>query len=80
MLLKAQKWGNSLAVRIPKPLAVDVGIKADDCLDARIIDGTIVLTPEKGSRYQLIDLLTGITDANLHGPIDFGEPVGKELL
>lgn len=78
MLAKAQKWGNSLAVRIPKPIAEDSGLHEGDQLDIAVVEGTVVLTPQHPSHYRLDDLLQQITTDNLHGEVDFGPSVGHE--
>lgn len=80
MLAKAQKWGNSIAVRIPKPIADDAGIRENDQLDIAVRAGAVVLTPRCPPQYCLDDLLKGVTDDNLHGETDFGPPVGNEAL
>lgn len=80
MLAKAQKWGNSLAVRIPKLIAEDAGIHESDQLDIAVVEGCVVLTPRRLPCYRLEDLLQGITGDNLHGEADFGSPVGNEAL
>jgi antitoxin MazE len=40
-----QKWGNSLAIRVPKSVAVQVGLKAQDDLEIKVQDGNVVLKP-----------------------------------
>jgi len=80
MKSKIQKWGNSLAIRIPKSFAVQTEIKQDSIIDLSVIDGKIIVEPEKQKpKYTLEELLDGVTEENLHGEIDFGKPVGKEL-
>jgi antitoxin MazE len=80
MLARAQKWGNSIAVRIPKAIAEDAGIREDDQLDIEVVEGAVVLTHRRPLQYRLDDLLERITDANLHEEQDFGPPVGNEAL
>jgi antitoxin MazE len=77
MEIKAQMWGNSLAIRLPKPLAKDCGIRPDDTLDARIEDGHLVIRKGKPTLDQL---LGAITPENLQSEVSFGPPVGKESL
>lgn len=81
MKVKIQKWGNSLAVRIPKSFAVQTEIEQDSLVDLSILEGSIIVKPEKRKpKYTLEELLENVTEENLHGEIDFGKPVGKELL
>lgn len=79
METKAQKWGNSLAVRVPKGVAQQVGVSVNDPLDIEVSGGAIVLKPRRRQKYRLNDLLKGITKENMHDEIDFGAPVGREV-
>ena len=80
MKTTAQKWGNSMAVRVPKDIAERAGIKIKDSIDIEVVDGNIVLTPRHICEYRLDELVKGITQQNLHDELDFGEPVGRERL
>ena len=80
ILAKAQKWGNSIAVRIPKPIADDAGIHEDNQLDISVVEGAVVLSPRRPPHCCLEELLEGITGDNLHSEADFGPPVGNEAL
>lgn len=79
MKTTAQKWGNSLAIRVPKSVAVQVGLKAQDDLDIEVQDGNVVLKPHLRRVYRLEDLVKRITPKNVHGEIDTGTPVGREI-
>jgi len=80
MRTKIQKWGNSLSVRIPKAVAEKVGLKEQDSLEIEVRDDKVVLLPMKERDYSLKELLKGVTKKNLHKEIDFGLPVGREML
>lgn len=79
MKTTAQKWGNSLAIRVPKSVAVQVGLKAQDALDIEVQDGNVVLKPHLQRVYRLEDLVKQITPKNMHGEIDTGIPVGRKI-
>lgn len=79
MKTKAQKWGNSLAVRVPKSVATQVGLKAQDDLEIEVQDGNVVLKPHLRRVYRLDDLVKRITKKNQHGEIDTGIPVCREI-
>ncbi|MDH4080932.1 MAG: AbrB/MazE/SpoVT family DNA-binding domain-containing protein [Nitrospira sp.] len=79
MKTTAQKWGNSLAIRVPKSVAVQVGLKAQDDLEIEVQDGNVVLKPQLRRVYRLDDLVKRITSKNLHGEVDTGAPVGREI-
>jgi antitoxin MazE len=78
MQTKIQKWGNSLAVRIPKAFAEEAGLDTDSAVDIQVVDGHIHIIPIKKPVYDLDDLLENITPDNLHGEVDTGDAVGNE--
>jgi antitoxin MazE len=73
-----KKWGNSAAVRIPASVMQATRLALDEVVEVREEAGRIVIEPVRQKTYDLDDLLKGITAKNLHGPIDFGPPEGKE--
>ena len=79
MLAKAQKWGNSLAVRLPKTLAEECGIEADSAIEIVREDNLIVIKPVRKKGVSLDSLLAQVTTENLHSEVPTGQPVGKEL-
>ena len=76
MLTKVQKWGNSLAVRIPSAFAKEVGLYPDAEVELRLEDNRLVIIPNK--KKQLEKLLEQITPENVHSEVDWGEKSGKE--
>jgi antitoxin MazE len=79
MRTRVQKWGNSLALRIPKSFAADVGLAADTVVDVTVIDGQLVVSPVPPIRYTLDALLAGVTDANLHHEVPAEPAIGDEV-
>lgn len=77
MKAKAQKWGNSLAVRIPKAIADQAGVRAEDELEIDVVAKVIRLKPRR-REVSLENLLKGITRKNLHAEADFGQAEGGE--
>ena len=78
MKAQVQKWGNSLALRIPKAFAADLGLARDSSVELSLKDGNLVVRPSSIQRYELSDLLLRVTDANLHGEQDYGDATGSE--
>lgn len=78
MKIRVQKWGNSLAVRIPKPLAEETGIREGSMVDITREDGTLLIRPVREVEYSLDELVDRITEENRHGEVETGEPAGKE--
>ncbi len=79
MQVKIQKWGNSLALRIPKAFALNVNIKQNELVDLSVNDGEIIIKPIIQKEFSLKELLDGISEDNLHGEFDTGAPEGKEV-
>jgi antitoxin MazE len=77
MHVRVRKWGNSLAVRIPKSLAEDVEVKEGTVLNLAVSEGKLVATAVKKKRLSLKQLLAKVNTKNLHDEIDFGSPVGR---
>jgi antitoxin MazE len=79
MRIHIQKWGNSLALRIPQPFAQEIHVKKGSFVDLSVRGGRLVLTPITRSKCSLKELLAGVTPQNIHGEIDTGRPRGKEI-
>lgn len=79
MQVRVQKWGNSLAVRIPKPLAEDANVKEGTVLNLAVSEGKVVATPVERKKLSLKQLLAKVTRKNLHAEVDFGPSVGREI-
>ena len=79
MRARIQKWGNSLALRIPKSFAAHSNIEQGSVVDLSLDNGRIIVEPANDKEYSFERLLAGVTWKNLHSEINFGKPVGKEL-
>jgi len=79
MRTKIKKWGNSLALRIPKSFALNANLRQDELVDISIDKEKIIITPIGKKEYSLDELLEGVSEDNLHGEFDTGVPVGKEI-
>jgi antitoxin MazE len=71
-----QRWGNSLAIRIPRAYARDLGIEEGSEVELSVAGPSLVVTPS--STPSLDALLAAITDENLHAEIDTGAGKGRE--
>ena len=80
MQVTIRKWGNSIGVRIPAGILTELNMSAEKKVDVRDEAGRIIIEPIIDSQETLEQLLGQITPDNLHSEIDFGQPVGKELL
>ncbi len=79
MHTKVQKWGNSLAIRIPKAFALDAQLENNSAVDVSLIDGKIVIKAIRPDHWSLEQLLSGVTSDNMHEEIDVGDAVGNEV-
>lgn len=78
MRLRVQKWGNSLALRIPRSLATETSLESGSEVDLALVEGRLVITPLADPAYRLDDLLALITPENLHTETDTGPSLGAE--
>jgi len=78
MKTRVQKWGNSLALRIPKPFAIEVGLERNSPVDLSVVDGQLIIVPAAEPAMLLQELLAQVTEDNLHGEVDTGLAAGKE--
>jgi antitoxin MazE len=78
MKTQLAKWGNSLAVRIPKPVADAARLRSGDDLHLDV-EGPGAVRIRKAKREPtLAELVLRITPENRHSETDWGEPAGKE--
>jgi antitoxin MazE len=73
------KWGNGAEVHIPSVMMRAAHLDLEQDVDVREERGSIVLTPVPSPGYDLVSLVDGITDDNLHTEISTGDAVGREL-
>jgi antitoxin MazE len=78
MKTKVQRWGNSLAVRIPKSFAEEVGLVDGSPVEMRLVDGGLLVERAAARPLSLEELLDGVTGANLHAAVDTGPAQGAE--
>ena len=79
MLTKIQKWGNSLALRIPKTFALDAQLENESFVEISFVDGQIIVKPVSAPVWRLEELLAGINKKNIHHEVDTGSAVGNEV-
>ncbi len=79
MRTQIAKWGNSLALRLPRQVAEAAGLGAGAAVDLDVVGGVVHIVPAR-PRYTLEELLAGITPENLPTEIFDDGPQGEELL
>jgi antitoxin MazE len=73
------RWGNSMAVRIPKPVADAAKLRTGDDLEWAVDGPGAVRIRKSKKKLTLEELVQGISAENIHSETDWGEPVGSEL-
>ena len=79
MEARIEKWGNSLAVRIPRSMADQIDLREESLVTLTVNGGELTISSIVVDPKTLEQLLEKIADTNLHDEVDFGPPVGKEV-
>jgi antitoxin MazE len=72
-----RKWGNSLGIRIPAVVIRDLSLKDGSLVDINDNGKEIIVKPIK--KHKLSEMLDKINEDNIHGEIETGVSVGKEI-
>ena len=78
MLTKVQRWGNSLALRIPRSFAAQAEVEAGSVVDISVGKDGLRVRPIRPRKYELKTLLKGVSRKNLHPEVGTGRRVGRE--
>lgn len=79
MKTRIQKWGNSLALRIPKSFAQETHLEQGSLVEVSTQNGKLLVTPLPQPAITLEALLKDVTSQNLHHEVDTGSAVGGEV-
>ena len=69
------RWGTSLAVRIPKPIAEQWGVQEGSAIEMVSRGDQVVLSKKS---YDLTEMLARVTVDNIHAEQDSGPAQGNE--
>jgi antitoxin MazE len=72
-----QKWGNSIGVRLPKPMLEQVGLREGARVEVSVEGDHLII---RRGRLKLADLLAQCKPENRPEQVDFGPPVGREII
>ena len=75
---RVQKWGNSLALRIPRAFAAEAGLQRETPVELSLANGKLVIAPVAKPKPTLKQLLAKVTKENLHHEVDTGPAMGNE--
>ena len=78
MKTRIHRWGNSLALRIPKSFATEIGLEKETSIEISLANGKLVITPLAKPEPSLKQLLAKVTKENLHHEVATGSVLGNE--
>ena len=78
MKTRVQKWGNSLAVRIPKSFAEEMGWNENAPVAMSLGEGALIIKTDRERAWDLGSLLAGVTGENIHDAWEDEGPVARE--
>ena len=79
MSVTLRRWGNSMGLRLPKPLLDQLGLGEGSQVDLKVENGRLVIEPHRARRLTLKDVLKGFSPDDRPGEVGWGPPVGKEV-
>ncbi len=79
MQARIAKWGNSLGLRVPKEVAISLGLKEGTRVDIATEGNRIVISARRPT-YSLEDVLAGMTPEAMHEAFDWGPDIGREIV
>jgi antitoxin MazE len=77
MTTQLARWGNSLAVRLPRLVVVEARLEEGDSLEIRVSGRVITMQPAD-PLARLEALVAQVTPENRHGEVEWGRAVGSE--
>jgi len=80
MQIVLKKWGNSVALRLPSHVLKEANLTENQRVQLSTKKGAILIKPLRSRRYTLAELVERISPTNRHDSMEFGSPVGRELL
>jgi antitoxin MazE len=75
--MRVARWGNSLAVRIPQPVAEQARLGEGDEVEVLVEDGAVTIR-RLAADEELERLVAAITPENRHDETDWGPARGRE--
>jgi len=78
MTTTVQKWGNSLALRIPSAVARQICVVDGDSVELKVGSGVLTIRAAR-PRYSLKNLVSKMAPANRHDEVKWGQSVGQEI-
>jgi antitoxin MazE len=73
------RWGNSVGLRLPKPLLEQLGLKEGSKVEVKVEHNRLVIEPSRRRRSTIADCWKASRPMTRPGEVDWGPPVGKEV-
>jgi antitoxin MazE len=80
--IKIKKWGNDLGINIPPVIATGLSLKEGLYVSIHENGSKIIIDPaatQPNVEYILAEMLSEITENNVHHCIETGMPIGNEV-
>jgi antitoxin MazE len=78
MSITLHRWGNSVGLRVPKPMLAQLGLAEGSQVEVKVEAGRLVVEPARRGRMTMAELLEGFTPDDRPGEIDWGPAAGRE--
>ncbi|MSP02976.1 MAG: AbrB/MazE/SpoVT family DNA-binding domain-containing protein [Acetobacteraceae bacterium] len=79
MSITLHRWGNSVGLRVPKPMLEQLGLAEGSQVEVKVEAGRLVIEPARRGRMTMAELLEGFTPGDKPEEIDWGPPAGREV-
>ncbi len=73
------RWGNSLAIRIPKHVVEALNLNADDVVECFVEDGKLVIQPIQALPELTLEQLLAEPMEPSEPEVDWGQSMGEEI-
>ena len=80
MQVQVQKWGNSLAVRVPKAIAEDAGFSVGEKLEIEVDPRGVVRMQRPAEVPSLAELVAQITPENRYSELNWSLETAREAV
>ncbi len=80
MTVTLRKWGNSIGVRLPKPMLEQVGLGEGSDVVVSVAGDHLVIRADRQRRVTLAELLADCKPETRPDPIDWGPDAGREIV
>jgi antitoxin MazE len=79
MHVQLAKWGNSIGLRLPRALALQIGVREGQKVNV-IVEGARLIVEPVAPAWRLEDLLQGMTPEAMGEAFDWGDDRGREVV